>query len=38
MIEIFDGNEFCNSQLKQKNIIDINDTFKCPTFWLLVDG
>ena len=35
---IFDRNEFCNSQLKQKNIININDTFKCPTLETLGYG
>lgn len=38
MIEIFDRNEFWNSQLKQKNIININDTFKCPTLETLGYG
>lgn len=38
MIEIFDRNAFWNSQLKQKNIININDTFKCPTLETLSYG
>ena len=38
MIEIFDRNEFWNSQLEQKNIININDTFKRPTLETLGYG
>ena len=38
MIEIFDGSEFCNSQLKQKNIININGTLNVLPWRILVDA
>ena len=36
MIEIFDRNEFWNSQLKQKNIININEIFLQGKGWIQI--